>query len=176
MTAMASPCYGAEMRTFFGVDAISMETSLEYVGGTETYEYSGLRLRYGVESSEGGSAGIEFIPRLDDRQVDPFGNLFELVTGPSIGAYFTVGAPVYLRLGISVSETEYTDVAAGDSDKDTVSAIDVGIGFNFSASSNLTFYGEFLRKDSSEADFGRFFTADIDQISDVISLGVNYLF
>ena len=165
-----------EYRTFFGVDVIRMETELSYLNGTENYEYDGLRIRYGLESDKGGSAGIEFIPVLSDEQIDPFGSPFELELGPSLGVYFTVGKPVYFRLGISVSNSEYTDVNSGVSDSDTLTVIDVGLGFNFALSQDITFYGEYTRRISSEAEYTTFFTEDIETESEVIALGLNYKF
>ena len=82
-----------------------METKLDYDNGPQTYEYTGVRLRYGMESNEGGN-------------------------------------PVYLSLGISINESEYTDVASGRSKEDLITALELGIGFDFSISSSLTIYGE----------------------------------
>ena len=165
-----------EYRTFFGVDVIHMETKLSYLNGTENYEYDGLRLRYGIESDKGGSAGIEFIPAMSDEQVDPFGSPFELELGPSLGAYITVGKPIYLRLGISYSDSEYTDVNSGVSDSDTLFVVDVGLGFNYALSRDITFYGDWSRRTSSDADYSTFITGDIPTESDVIALGLNYKF
>ena len=171
-----STAYSVEYRTFFGVDAIKMDTELSYANGSERYEYTGLRLRYGIESDEGGSAGIEFIPALTDDTIDTFGQPFELELGPSLGGYLTIGKPVYLRLGVSWSGSEYTDLSTGLSDSDTLLVIDVGLGFNYAISTDITLYGEWNRRTSSEADYSTFFTEDIDNESDVISLGFNYKF
>ncbi|MDH3219782.1 MAG: outer membrane beta-barrel protein [Gammaproteobacteria bacterium] len=176
LAAAASPGYAAEMKTFFGIDAVEMESTLGYSNGNETYEFTGVRLRYGLEAREGGSAGIEIMPAMEDEQIDPFGDLFELSIGPSLAAYFTIGKPVYLRLGFSFTEFEYTDIASGISDKDTASAIELGLGFNISPSENLTFYGEFLRRDSGELILDTFFFGEVDQVSDMVSLGVNFKF
>ena len=163
-------------RTFFGVDVVEMESELDYDNGSETYEYTAVRFRYGIETDRGGSAGIEFMPAVDDKTIDPFGFEFELETGPSIGAYFTVGKPVYLRVGLSLTELEYTDVETGTSDDDRVAALDLGIGFNHSYSNRMTFYGEFTRRDSDSVQFNTFFSGEPSHLTDMISLGVNYMF
>ncbi len=174
--AAVFPLQAAEFRTFVGVDVLDLETELDYSNGTETYEYKAFRLRYGLESEEGGSAGLELIAPGDDDTVDPFGTEFNLETGPAIGAYFTLGKPVYFRLGISLTQTEYTHVASGESDEDTIAALDFGLGFNLSLGPSLTLYGEASRRDSGEVDFGTFFTGDVDHQTDMLSLGLNYLF
>ncbi len=165
-----------QYRTFFGVDVVSMESELDYQNGSEDYEYTAVRFRYGIESDSGGSAGIEFMPPVDDETTDPFGDDFELETGPSLGAYFTVGKPVYLRVGLSITDFEYTDVASGTSDSDRVAAIDLGIGFNHSVGNTLTFYGEYTRRDSDAMSLSTFFSGEPRHLTDMISLGVNYLF
>lgn len=173
---MPSAAHSVEYRTFFGVDAISMDTEISYSNGSESYEYTGLRLRYGIESDEGGSAGLEFIPALSDETVDTFGQRFELELGPSIGGYITVGKLVYVRLGVSIASSTYTELSTGLSDSDNLLVIDVGLGFNYAISTDITLYGEWNRRTSSEADYSSFFTEDIDNESDVISLGFNYKF
>ncbi len=167
---------GYEYETFFGIDVIDVETELNYDNGSEDYEYTGVRLRYGIESAEGASAGIEFIPVLDDDTIDPFGNEFELEVGPSLGAYFTVGKPIYFRLGLSVADTEYTAVEADVSDDDLMTAIDYGLGFNYSPSPRMTLYGEYLIRDAGDLEYDTFFTDEVDHDSEIISLGLNYIF
>jgi len=171
-----STAYSVEYRTFFGADVIKMDTELSYSNGSESYEYTGLRLRYGIESDEGGSAGFEFIPALSDDTVDTFGQPFELELGPSLGGYITVGKLVYVRLGVSFSDSTYTDLSTGLSDSDVLLVIDVGLGFNYGVTRDITLYGEWNRRTSSEADYSTFFSEDIDNESDVISLGFNYKF
>ncbi len=165
-----------EYRTFFGIDTVSMEALLKYDNGEEEYKFTTVRFRYGIESDKGGSAGIEFMTPADDKTVDPFGDEFELETGPSIGAYFTVGKPVYLRVGLSFTQFEYTDVASGVSDDDSVAAIDLGIGFNHTVNNQFTLYGEFTRRDTDEVNFNTFFGGQPSHRADYISVGVNYLF
>ena len=167
---------GYEYKTFFGVDVIDLETDLDYDNGSETYEYTGVRLRYGIESAEGASAGIEFIPVLSDDTIDPFGDEFELEIGPSLGAYFTVGKPIYFRLGLSVADTEYTAVEADVSDDDLLTAIDYGLGFNYSPSPQMTIYGEYSIRDGGDLEYDTFFSDEIDHDSEMISIGLNYIF
>ncbi len=166
----------SQYRTFFGVDAVAMETDLEYENGAEYYEYTTVRFRYGIETDKGGSAGVELMLPTDDTDIDPFGSEFELENGVSIGAYFTVGKPVYLRVGLSFTEFEYTHVASDTSDDDRVAAIDLGIGFNHTIDNRLTFYGEFTRRDSDEVNFSTFFSGQPSHLTDMISVGFNYLF
>ena len=173
-----TPLAAAEYRTFFGVDALHLDTEISYPGGVELYRFDGLRFRYGIESPEGASAGVEFVPVLSNRAVDNFGDLFELEIGPTLGAYFTVGKPLYLRMGVTIYDTRYTAVDLNVLDESFVSTLNLGIGFNVRVSYRYTIYAEFSRSKSTEVNYSTFFTGSgkVDHEYESISLGLNYLF
>ena len=76
-----------EMVRFIGADVVQTETLITYANGDETYEFTGTRIRLGLEHRDGGSAGIEMISGDSDDIIDPFGNPFRLETDISIGFY-----------------------------------------------------------------------------------------
>lgn len=171
-----APATAAEYNSFIGADAITMKTDISYIAGTETYEFTGVRLRYGLETADGASVGLEFIPPLEDEVIDPFGDLFRLEVGPSLGAYFSVGSPVYLRLGISIAKTEYSDVALGLTDSDSLTFFDIGLGFNISFGPHLTLYADIERRSSTVVDYPTFISGPVDHESELVSFGVNFVF
>ena len=189
MGVMVFPVYGeryqsarnrdraTEYRTVVGVDAIVRETEIIYLNGSETYKYSGFRLRYGIESSEGASMGIEYIPGGSDEQIDPFGALFRLETGDTLGVYFTIGKPFHFRLGWSIWESTYTRVSTGESVSDTLSALELGLGLNASIGSNFSVFADYSVRNTT-VNFSPFIlgSGEVDHETTLLSLGVNYIF
>ena len=177
VAALTSPSLSAEIKTFIGVDAVEIETTLTYANGVEVYDLEGTRLRFGIENSQGGSAGVEFISGDSAETLDPFGSLFRLETDVTFGLYATLGKPVYLRVGWSVWETEYTDVAIGLVNKETVNALEIGIGLNLLLGRNLTLYADWAVRDT-DARYPLHLTGtgEADYRSEILSAGFNLKF
>jgi len=174
---LASPSLRAEIKTFVGIDAVQTETVLTYANGDETYDFTGVRLRYGIENSDGGSAGFEIITGDSDDITDPFGNPFRLETGESFGVYATLGKPVYVRVGWSIWETEYTDLTTDITDKESVDSLEIGVGVNLLLGRNLTVYAEYALRDT-ESSYPAHIAGngELDYESELLSLGFNFLF
>ena len=177
IVTLTSPSLSADIKTFIGVDAVEIETELTYANGAETYDLTGTRVRFGIENSQGGSAGMELISGSSDETLDPFGSLFRLETGETFGLYATLGKPVYLRVGWSIWETEYTDVALGLTDRDTVNALEIGLGFNLLLGRNLTLYADWAVRDT-DAKYPLHITGtgETDYRSELLSAGFNLKF
>lgn len=175
--ALASSPVSAEIKTFIGIDAVKIETELTYSNGAETYDLEGIRLRYGIENDAGGSVGIELISGDDDEKLDPFGSLFKLETDTTFGLYATLGKPVYLRVGWSIWETEYTDVAINLVNKETVYSLEIGLGFNLLIGRNLTLYADWAVRDT-DAKYPLHIAGDgeVDYHSELLSAGFNLKF
>jgi hypothetical protein len=177
MVLVSSPV-GAEIKTFIGIDAVKIETTLTYLNGQEKYDLEGVRLRYGIENSRGGSAGIELISGDSDEKLDPFGDLFKLETGETFGLYATLGKPVYLRVGWSIWQTEYSNVALNVVDRETVNSLEIGLGFNLLVGRNLTLYADWSVRDT-DASYPTYIIGlgeDPDYHSELLSAGINLKF
>lgn len=177
VATLVVPTVQAETKTFFGVDTVDTETKITYANGDETYNFTNLRVRYGLEDDAGGSAGIELISGDSDEIIDPFGQPFELATDTGIGFYATIGKPVYLRVGWSTWQSEYTDVTLDLTDTYTTKSFEIGIGINLLLHRNFTVYGDFSLKDT-ESRFPKHVagSGEVDYESELISVGFNYLF
>jgi len=179
VTVLASPSLSAEIKKFIGIDAVEIETTLKYDNGIEKYDLEGIRLRFGIENDAGGSAGIELISGDSDETLDqnPLGpRLFRLETGETFGLYATLGKPVYLRVGWSIWETEYTDVALDLTNKETVNSLEIGLGINLLIGRNLTLYADWAVR-NTDAKYPLFFTpSEVDYESEILSLGFNLKF
>ena len=175
--ALVSSPVSAEIKTFIGIDAVQIETKLTYADGREKYDLEGIRLRYGIENDAGGSAGIELISGDSDETIDPFGDLFRLETDTAFGLYATLGKPVYLRVGWSIWQTEYTDVALNEINKETVNSLEIGFGFNLLIGRNLTLYADWAVRDT-DAKYPLHIMGDgeLDYHSEILSAGFNIKF
>lgn len=174
--ALVAPPLSAETKTFFGVDAVKIDTEISYDNGEEDYEFDGIRFRWGAESSKGASAGIELITGDKDDIIDPFDTPFRLETGPSLGVYATLGKPVYLRLGWSIWKSEYTNLVTDVTDDETVNSFEIGLGFNFPLAPNMTFYADYAIRDTEAEYPSHIFGGEADYESKLISAGFNYQF
>jgi len=166
-----------EYKMFLGLDYIVRETELTYATGKEKYDFAGPRLRWGLEYTKGASIGLEFIPSDSDQTIDPFGALFELEAGNTLGAFLTVGKPLHVRIGWSIWEATYTDVATGASARDTVSSFEIGLGLNTSLTPRFSIFADYsVRK--TDAEFPLFITGtgEVDYDTTMGSIGFNYLF
>ena len=174
---LVPPSVSAEIKTFIGVDAVKIETTLSYLNGIEKYDFEGVRLKYGIENSQGGSAGIELISGDSDEKIDPFGSLFRLETGETFGLYATLGKPVYLRVGWSIWQTEYTDVAFNQTARETVNSLEIGLGINLLLGRNLTLYADWAVR-NTDAKYPSFIAGDgeADYESKFLSAGFNIKF
>lgn len=176
VTVLASPSLSAEIKKFIGIDAVEIETTLKYDNGIEKYDLEGIRLRFGIENDDGGSAGIELISGDSDETLDPSDRLFRLETDTTFGLYATLGKPVYLRVGWSIWETEYTDVALDLTNKETVNSLEIGLGINLLIGRNLTLYADWAVR-NTDAKYPLFFTpSEVDYESEILSLGFNLKF
>lgn len=179
VAALTSPSLSAEIKTFIGVDAVEIETVLTAAGVPRTYDLTGTRVRFGIENSQGGSAGMELISGDSDETFDtPSSTLFKLETGETFGLYATLGKPVYLRVGWSIWQTEYTAVGpAGPTNKETVNALEIGLGLNLLLGRNLTLYADWAVRDT-DAKYPQYVTGDgeVDYRSELLSVGFNLKF
>lgn len=175
--ALVAPAVSAdEMKTFIGLDAVQIETEISYDNGDETYNFNGIRFRYGLQSREGASAGIELITGDKDDIIDPFDTPFRLETGPSLGVYATLGKPVYLRLGWSVWKSEYTNLVTDVTDDESVNSFELGLGFNIPLAQNMTIYADYAIRDTEAEYPSHIFGGEADYESELISAGFNYQF
>ncbi len=166
-----------EKEMFVGLDYVVRETEISFANGKEKYDFAGPRLRWGLEYTKGASIGLEFIPSDSDQQIDPFGALFELEAGNTLGAFLTIGRPFHVRLGWSIWEAKYTDVATGVSARDTINAFEIGLGLNTVVTDKFSIYVDYsVRK--TDAEFPSFFTGtgEVDYDTTMGSIGFNYLF
>ena len=175
--ALASFPASAEIKTFIGIDAVNIETELRPINIVLKYELTGVRLRYGIENSDGGSAGLELISGDSDIAFDQLGNPLELETGETFGVYATLGKPVYLRVGWSIWETVLTDPAFSLITKEIVNSLEIGLGFNLLIGDNLTLYADWAVRNSDAVYPGSFIpTGEIEYDSKVLSAGFNLKF
>jgi len=179
IATLTSPSLSAEIKTFIGVDAVEIETVLTAAGVPRTYDFTGTRVRFGIENSQGGSAGMELISGDSDETFDiPSGTLFRLETGETFGLYATLGKPVYLRVGWSIWQTEYTAIVpAGPTNKETVNALEIGLGLNLLLGRNLTLYADWAVRDT-DAKYPLYVTGngEVDYRSELLSVGLNLKF
>lgn len=141
----------AETRYFFAIETVNSEIELDYANGKEDYEHSAGRIKFGGEFVEGGIVGFEFLSAAEDDIIDPFGTPFELATDASIGIFAHIGRPFYFRLAYSEWDAEYTDLSNGVVDKDTVSALEYGIGYQLWLGPALALYADYsVRNTDSE--------------------------
>ncbi len=167
----------AEVRTFIGLEAVMIETNIDYNNGSEDYEFSGGRLKYGAEFSDGGIAGIEILSGDKDDIIDPFGTPFRLETDTAIGIFAHLGRPFYFRMGWSVWDSEYTDLVSGITDKEEVSAIEYGVGFRLPLGSGLEVYTDYSKR-NTDAKYPTHITGSgkAEYDSDIISAGISFKF
>jgi len=177
VTALASPSLSAEIKTFIGIDAVKIETELIPIDIVLKYELEGIRLRYGIENSAGGSAGIELISGDSDVAYDQGGNPLTLETGTTFGVYATLGKPVYLRVGWSIWETVLTDPFYSLVTTEIVNSLEIGLGVNLLIGRNLTLYADWSVRKTDAVYPGSFFpTGPIDYESQLLSVGFNLKF
>jgi len=175
--ALVSSPVSAEIKTFIGIDAVEIETELRPTDIVLKYELTGVRLRYGIENSAGGSAGIELISGDDDVAYDLGGNPLTLETGETFGVYATLGKPVYLRIGWSIWETVLTDPLYSLVTTEIVNSLEIGLGMNLLIGRNLTLYADWAVRRTDAVYPGSFFpTGEIDYHSKVLSAGFNLKF
>jgi len=187
MGSMVLPVYGAsyptikekppENKMYLGADVVVRQIKLIASNGSIKYDFEGIRLRYGLEYTGGASVGIEYIPSDSDVQLGVFGNQLELEHGDTLGLYLTIGKPVHLRIGWSTWQAKFTDVASGISDRDTLNAFEVGLGFNTSIGSKFSIFADYsVRK--TDAEFPTFVagTGELDYDTILYTVGLNYLF
>jgi hypothetical protein len=95
----------------------------------------------------------------------------------TFGLYATLGKPVYLRVGWSIWQTEYTDVALDLTDKETVNALEIGLGLNLLLGRNLTLYADWSVRDT-DAKYPLHITGngEVDYRSELLSVGFNLKF
>ena len=177
VTTLASPSLSAEIKTFIGIDAVEIETELIASDVILKYELTGVRLRYGIENSSGGSAGMELISGDSDTALDQFGDPLTLETSETFGIYATLGKPVYLRVGWSIWQTELDDPSRGLLTKETVNSLEIGLGFNLLIGRNLTLYADWAVR-NTDARYPGSFTGngEIDYESQILSAGFNIKF
>ena len=175
--ALISTPVNAEIKTFIGADAVIIETTLTYLQGAVTYDFEGVRLRYGIENDAGGSAGIELISGDSDTDLDHLGLPLTLTTGETFGVYATLGKPVYLRVGWSIWQTELDDPTFSVLNRETVNALEIGLGFNLLIGRNLTLYADWAVR-NTDAKYPGSFTGngEIDYESKFLSGGFNIKF
>lgn len=177
VTALASPPLAAEIKTFIGIDSVEIKTELKPIDINLKYDLTGIRLRYGIENSDGGSAGIELISGDSDVAFDQAGNPLTLETGETFGLYATLGKPVYLRVGWSIWQTILTDPFYNLITKETVNSLEIGLGFNLLIGHNLTLYADWAVRNTDAVYPGSFFpTGDIGYESQILSAGFNIKF
>lgn len=167
----------AETTTFLGIQSVEIETTLDYADGSEDYEFTGTRLQFGAEFSEGGVAGIEITSGDTDETIDPFGTPFELETKPAFGIFANMGRPFYFRLGWTVWDTEYTNLNTDVTVKEEVSTIDYGIGIQLPIGKHIKVYADYVKRNTNAKYAAHFIgEGDIEYDSDIVSLGLSASF
>ncbi|MCP4492063.1 MAG: hypothetical protein GY820_32870 [Gammaproteobacteria bacterium] len=174
---LASYPLNAETDTFVGIEAVKINTTLDYASGSEDYEFSGQRFKYGMQFSDGGIFGIELLTGDSHDTLDSAGTPYRLETDTSVGLFINVGQPYYLKLGWSLWDTEYTNLDLDVIDKEVLSSFEFGLGFRFALGSNLKAYGDFSKR-ISNANYPYHFTDgnEIEYDSVLLSLGLSATF
>lgn len=167
----------AETRYFFAVETVSSDTELDYANGEEDYEHSSSRLKLGAEVMEGGIVGFEFLSGDEDEDIDPFGTPFELKTDTSIGIFAHMGRPFYFRVAYTEWDAEYTDLASGLVDKEKITTLEYGFGFQLWLGSNLALYADYSIR-NTDAEFPLQFVGEgfVEYDSELISVGLSAAF
>ena len=174
---ITSTALRAETRYFFAVETVSSDIELDYANGKEDYEHSAGRIKFGGEFVEGGIVGFEFLSAAEDEIIDPFGTPFELATDASIGIFAHIGRPFYFRLAYSEWDAEYTDLSNGVVDKDTVSALEYGIGYQLWLGPTLTLYADYSVR-NADSEFPLQFIGEgfVEFDSRLLSVGLSATF
>ncbi|MCP4187344.1 MAG: porin family protein [Gammaproteobacteria bacterium] len=175
--ALASQPLNAETNTFVGIETVKINTTFDYASGSEDYSFSGQRIKYGVQFSDGGIIGIELLTGDSDDTFDASNTPYRLETDTAIGLFVNIGQPYYLKLGWSFWDTEYTDLNLDVVDQEVLSSFEFGLGFRFALGSNLKAYGD-LSKRISNANYPDQFTDgnEIEYDSVLFSLGLSATF
>ena len=174
---LTSTALNAKTRTFLAIETVNANIELDYANGKEDYEHSSGRIKFGAELVEGGIVGFEFLSAAEDEIIDPFGAPFELSTDTSIGIFAHMGRPFYLRLSYSELDVEYTDLSSGVVDKDKVSTLEYGFGFQLWLGPNLALYADYSIR-NTDVEFPLQFIGDgfADFDSRLLSVGLSTAF
>ena len=174
---MTSSGLRAESRLFFGVESVRSDTELDYAHGKEHYEHSSGRIKLGAEVMEGGIVGFEFLAGDEADDIDPFGTPFELKTDTSIGIFAHMGRPFYFRLAYSEWDAEYTDLNSGLVDKEKVTTLEYGFGYQLWLGSSLSLYADYSIR-HTDAEFPLQFVGEgfIEYDSELLSVGLSAAF
>lgn len=177
LTTLLPASVSAEIKTFIGIDVVKIDTELIPADITLEYEMEAVRLRFGIENSDGGSAGIELMSGDEDVAYDQFGFPLYLKQEEAFGVYATLGKPIYLRVGWSIWKTVLDDPGFGFTTEETVDSFELGIGFNLLLGHNLTLYADWSVKDT-EAFYPGSFTGsgEVDYHSELLTAGFNMKF
>lgn len=177
LALLTSSSLRAETTTFLGIQAVKIDTELDYDNGDEDYKFTSARLQYGADLSEEGVIGLEILTGDTDDVLDPFGTPFELKTDTAFGIFFNIGRPFYFRLAWTFWDTEYTNLDTDVTEEEEVSTFDFGIGYQMSLGSNLSLYADYVIRNSS-ANYPAHFigSGDLDYNSELLSIGVNKTF
>ncbi len=80
-------------------------------------------------------------------------------------------------MGWSTWDTEYTDLTSDVTDTERVRSFEIGFGVNLLLNRNFTFYGDYSIKDT-ESEYPKHVSGSgtVDYESELVSVGINYLF
>ena len=165
---------------YIGADVVKRTTDLDYLGGTETYDTSHVRIKGGYEILKFLAVEAHVLTAGNDTDIDPFGALYELDTGNIIGIYVKpktnfAKANVYGLIGFAQWDTTYTEVATRVKDTDTVVTFGVGVGGEFNITKNLRFNIEGMIQSGSPS-YSTFFINSPDLYSFSLAAGMSYKF
>ncbi|MCP4492064.1 MAG: hypothetical protein GY820_32875 [Gammaproteobacteria bacterium] len=172
----SQPLY-ADLKTFVGVEAVNIDTNLDYADGDEDYEFTGYRLKIGADISDGAVVGIEMLTGDSDEVFDSWGTPYSLETDTAFGIFLNIGRPFYLKLGWSFWDSEYTNLDTSIVEKREISAMEYGLGFRLMLGSALSIYGD-ITKRNSDTDYPAHFIGDgyIEYDSVLTSMGLSISF
>jgi len=177
---LAAPAQAVERGWYLGMDAVRMQTTLDYVE-TETYTTSHARFRAGYQFLDFLSFEGRVMTSGNDTDVDFLGDTYRFDTGTMVGVYvrphtkFAV-ANVYGIVGFTTLNARYKPVSYnGPTDSDVVIASTIGVGGTFRLARNLYFDIEAAAY-AGAAEFDSYFVDYVDLYSSSLSAGLRFKF
>ena len=168
----------ANAEKYIGVDVTSMRFDVDYTNGFEEYEFNQIRLKFGILWE---SVGLEIQALLpsDDTILDPFGLNFKIEVDAGVGAFaklVTEQRGAYLLFGVTLLDTKYTGIAAGQTDSDKVLALGLGFGLQLQPIKNLYVSLDYMHIEG-KADYSTFISGgEADIKFSGAGVGINYAF
>lgn len=178
---LTTPVQAAERGFYLGVDAASLQTTLDY-GFTENYSTTHTRLKIGYQIVKFMSVEGRLMSSGYDTDIDFLGGQYRFDTGTMAGIYARPhtnfrNANVYGIVGLTSMNTKYRLIApiTGPTDSENVIAFTLGVGGSFRIVGELTLDVE-ATVYTGTADYGNYFVDYVDLYSVGLGAGLRYRF